>query len=424
MSVEEKDFCWLCSVLTANYARVPVVESVFLVKEEIVMWVYSTKSGKIKKKSIVDLPDKSAVFALNHFISRHKDLSTGSDLICTLSYKNSRVAVDWDKVEESGVLQAILARSSVIQNAFEDVYSPPVYEVGMEWTEGKYVTSFQVKRSNATVPVFAPRLWYKILSLLKVILRLIERTKHRLVTHLTAEFLLSPSTGDVYLYGCQTLKISDSPWETQKKTGNYRIGTPLGIGDPVETQESKDGVVCVVKETLESPAASGFLPKLRKSGSPPSGYENANFRELLALNYAKTRPGFQYQSFDTVFRRLDEECQGELEEEAKKTEQEFKLPPSLIRRASRLIVPESLAALGTIERKAKPKEMISHHYSSTTIPTYPTPKHRHSPSYFPGSDRLFARGQLDRLFSHTRGSSQVREETTRPAKYYFTTLKQ
>lgn len=430
MSFEEKDLCWLCSLLASANAKIPIVESVFIVKEEIVQWVYSTKSGKVKKRNIAEFPDKSAVSALNYFISLHKNQSSSSELVCTLAAKGNRVPVDWDKIDEPAALHALLVRCSVIQNSFEDMYNPPIYEVRLDLQEGEYISSFLLKRSAATEQITGPRLWYKVLSLAKVVLQLVERVKRRQVILLKLEFLLS-LTGDVFLYGCPGLTLAGGKLqgkETGRKQGcggNYRFRTPVGVREGGKEEEKAP-----TKEELDRSQSPNFLPKLHKGTSALGGFDNPNFRELLALNYAKNKPNFQYQSYDTVFRTLDEEFLGELEEECKrgrmsplKAERDLKLPAAAIRRASRLMDIELPSPIPK-ETLIPPKAVLTHISSSPTVSTFLSPKHRQTPSLLSVSNKLFAKGHLDPLFAHKRSLTHRRGESLRTVKYYFTTLKQ
>lgn len=428
MSYQEKDLCWLCSLLASTNARIPLIESVFVVKEEVVQWVYSTKSGKVKKRNLTELPDKSAVSVLNYFASLHKSESSSSELVCTLATKGNRVPVDWDKIEEPAVLHALLARCSVIQDSFEDMYSPSIYEVMLDLQEGKYHCSFLVKRGAGTEQVASPRLWYKVLSLVKVVLRLVERVKRRQVTQMKLELLLSLA-GDVYLYGCPGLTLAAGKLQGKeagrKQGGNYRFGTPVGVREG-GNEETKTAV----REELERSMSPGFLPKLHKGASSFAGFDNPNFRELLALNYAKNKPDFQYQSYDTVFRTLDSEFLGDLEEECKrarlspsKAERDLRFPAAT-RRASKLTTEITLPSALPKEMQLSPMEVIPHIASSPTVSSHLSPKHRLTPSLLPVSKKLFAKGQLDPLFAHKKSLTHRRGESLRTVKYYFTTLKQ
>lgn len=44
-----KNYEWVCATLISAGVQLPIVESVFIQRGQIALWVYSTKSGKIKK---------------------------------------------------------------------------------------------------------------------------------------------------------------------------------------------------------------------------------------------------------------------------------------------------------------------------------------------------------------------------------------
>jgi hypothetical protein len=216
-----------------------------------------------------------------------------------------------------------------------------------------------------------------------------------------------------------------------KKKGNgenYRFGTPVGV-----REGGFEGETGGVKEELERSTSMGFLPKLHRGTSSLAGFENANFRELLALNYAKNKPSFQFQSFDTVFRKLDEDFLRELSEERKsgskspsKANRDLPLPIPAYRRTSKLVINEPLPCqIHTEKLVFAPKEAITHAHSSPTVSsTFLSQKHRQSPSLMPVSSKLFAKGQLDPISTHKRSLTNRRGDSFRPVKYYFTTLKQ
>ena len=428
MSIEEKDLAWLCTLLASAHAKIPLLESVFVLKDEIVQWVYSTKSGKVKRRNIAELHDKSAIAALNYFVSMRRSVYSSSEVVCTLIMKGGRVPVDWDKVEEPAVVTALVARCMAIQNVLEDTYSPPIYEVTLTLQDSEYLSSFLLKRPSSSEPVSSPRLWYKVLSLVKFTLRLIERSKRKLVIRITLEFLLSNTTGEVYLCGCPGLTVVKIVGKRKGNGENYRFGTPVGVregGFEGETEGSK--------EEIERFTPSGFLPKLHRGTSSVSGFENANFRELLALNYAKNKPKFQFQSFDAVFRKIDEDFLRELSEERKngpkspsKADRDLPLPIPTYRRTSKLVINEPFPCQIHTEKLVLPaKAAITHAYSSPTASStfLSSHKHRQSPSLMPVSSKLFAKGQLDPISTHKRSLTNRKGETFRPAKFYFTTLK-
>ena len=304
----EKNFRWLCDTLVSAGVQVPIVETVFIQRGEVALWVYSTKSGKVKKRTPFQPFENSLPLVLRHF-QNHLNW-TSPDPVCTVLISGHRTPVTLTE----GQAPPLELLNSTLQEVLADLPNPHVYVLRLDREHDSYSSSFSVKLGETVRVAKSLRQWCKCSAIGKVALRAVERARKGVVVSVELELVVT-ALGDVLLYGCPTIIVqgdlqdleiavdlkhrlelpSDSKRRVQIKQGPCRIPTPASVyhSPLVSTKEP-------VQTVSEATVSYTTLPKICDSHLSPDFY-NPHFKEIVALTYARTRPHLFKANIDEIF---------------------------------------------------------------------------------------------------------------------------
>jgi hypothetical protein len=330
----EKDFAWLCAVLSAFGAQIFVPETVFFEKDEIDMWVFTTKEGVITKKSILDESNRSAASVLQYF-SQIQTLP--STLLCTAMVKSIRLQVTPDRFEEAAALKGPFTRCSFFQQSIYLRSAPAMYLVRVELQGKEYQTYFLVRR-NGEKECGDLRLYCKFTVYVKVVLRAVESVKRRRVEELGMEFGVGDE-GRVWLVGCWGCRLGPSTTNTKPHRDKKREKDPPK--GPLEGETTAIATISSPLPRLSTPIQFRFpsnpsvpqfppndpsVPVLNADPRPslppptpqsqstskfsrftvkrPANFYDSNFKEVLARTWARSKRWLS-EDYECIFLDLD-----------------------------------------------------------------------------------------------------------------------
>ena len=349
----EKDFAWLCSLLISSSVRVPIPETVFLWKEELVLWVVSAPNGELRRVTHSEEGLSTPGEVLRHFVGLRETESAPGSPICIANVKGVRLAVTDDRLEDAKCLRGVFSRCSYFQRFPDEKPAPVLYTLSVHLQGSRYTSEFRTQK-NGTRNCRDQRLFYKLLVYVKMVLRTVETVRRRRVGQIGLEFYVGDE-GTVWMTGCTHLRLAankaaaseltegkksdetpkaDSEANTRvltwlsvdKKTRppaskfpTLRIATPPQFeSDATETQLVVSPSHEFEPQTLQ-PADSQHQVKSSNQPSPsptvhsrstrpgtqwkPSFY-NPHFKEILARTYAKSKNWFT-SDIETVFLDMD-----------------------------------------------------------------------------------------------------------------------
>lgn len=326
--MEEKDFAWVCATLSAAEARVPVPETVFISKGEVSLWIYPSPTDVLQRRLFPDTAVPSLSQAVQHFEAMHSHEHLSSSTICLVNTKGSLIALTEDRIEEAKAQHGVFSRCSYIQLPISSQTTLLFYLIRLDLLEGKYRSSFSIRRT-VTRPCSDQRIYAKLISYVKIVLKTLEMSRKRRVEKLELEFFVSIE-GEVWLCNCPICILGplsrnnshkgdislfpDNPKANSLFKGlqfQPRVCTPLQFQSPASPS--------LLSPTLPSQSRPVSKPGLNPRTNsqslvmlPPSssgkrgntGFYHPNFIEILAKRYAKTN-NWLSEDFQTIFRDMD-----------------------------------------------------------------------------------------------------------------------
>ena len=356
--MEERDFAYLCSVLSTAGAKVPLQETFFFSKEEVSLWVVSSKAGSVRRVVQTEEPIKAPGEVVRYFEGVRSQETPGNPTVCVGNVKGVRLPVTEEKIEEASSLRGAFSRCSYMQKPLDDKPVSLLHVLKIE-LQGSCYTSWFLLRRNSTKHCSDQRLYYKLLVIVKIVLRSLEMVRRRRVAQLELEFYLG-SDGDVRLCGCPFCKLvplnasfreaptpvqdpplpgSDSPtrskplpdFETKPILTSVkpqpRISTPVQfreeaipvpVSDPVPDASPVDTPVSSEPRPVSKPLSTPKIPNtnstqtfqattarsVKSSQKRTVNFYNANFKEMLAKTYAKSLKCFP-DDIEQIFQDMD-----------------------------------------------------------------------------------------------------------------------
>lgn len=349
----EKDFAWLCSVLSVAGVRISVAETVFFAKEEAYLWVLTTKEGIFTRKSAFEESNLSASSIIQYF-SQSQVLP--NPVLCTAMVKGVRLQVTSERIEEAAALKGLFARCAYFQQTVDLGFAAVLYVVRAEMRGNEYQTYFTVRR-NGEKDCGDMRLYCKLMVYVKVVLRAVESVRKRRVEALELEFTVGEE-GKVWLLGSCGCRLG--PATSSQHKGNIekrkserrnqgkgvevppivtmksplpRLNTPIQFrfltlptflppqptsNDPVPLQSLDP------RPSIPSPLPQLSPKASRLSVRRPMNFYDSNFKEVLARTWARSKRWLS-EDYDCIFLDLDTNV---LKEED---------PPSKIKRSNTLL---------------------------------------------------------------------------------------
>ena len=331
----EKDFAWLCTVLSTFGAQIWVPETVFFEKEAIDMWVVTTKEGVVMRKSLLDDSNRSAANVLQYFSQIQALPST---LLCTAMVKSLRLQVTSDKFEEAAGLKGPFTRCSFFQQSIYLRSTPVMYIVRVELQGKEYQTYFSVRR-NGEKECGDVRLYCKLTVYVKVVLRAVESVKRRRVEEIGMEFGVGDE-GRVWLVGCSGCRLgastasSHKPHRDKKREKDPSKGPLEGETTPIATISSplprlstptqfrlpsnpsvpqfppNDPSVPVINADPRpslpppTPLSQSTSKFSRLTIKRPVNFYDSNFKEVLARTWARSKRWLS-EDYECIFLDLD-----------------------------------------------------------------------------------------------------------------------
>lgn len=332
----EKDFSWLCAVLTAFGAQICVPETVFFEKDAIDMWVFTTKEGIVMRKSLLDESNRSASSVLQYFSQIQ---AFPSPFLCTAMVKSLRLPVTYDKIEEAAGLKGAFTRCSYLQQSIYVRSTPVLYIVRVELIGKEYQTYFSVRR-NGEKECGDVRLYCKLTVYVKVVLRAVESVKRRRIEEIGLEFGVGEE-GRVWLIGCWGCRLGPSTTLTHKPNRDKkqekvpskgplvsettpiaaissplpRLSTPIQFrltsnpssipqfpsNDPSIPVVNTDPRPSLLPPTPLSQSTSKFS---RLTIKKPVNFYDSNFKEVLARTWARSKRWLS-EDYEGIFLDLD-----------------------------------------------------------------------------------------------------------------------
>ena len=332
--MEEKDFAWVCSTLSAAEARVPVPETVFISKGEVALWVYSSPRDVLQRRVFQDTEVPSLAQAVQHFEAMHSHEHSSNSTICLVNAKGSLITLTEDRIEEAKAQHGAFSRCSYIQQPISSQSTLLFYLIRLDLLEGKYRSSFSTRRT-VTRPCSDQRIYAKLISYVKIVLKTLEMSKKRRVEQLELEFFVSKE-GEVWLCNCPVCLFGpsllsrnnphkgdislfpESPKAYSPSNSLFkalkvqpRVCTPLqfqcpalpqaSLLSPIVTSQSRP----VSKPGLRTNSQSlVMLPPSSSEKRKNTGFYHPNFIEILAKRYAKTN-NWLSEDFESIFRDMD-----------------------------------------------------------------------------------------------------------------------
>jgi len=327
----EKDFAWLCSVLSAAGARISVPETVFFMKDEVYLWVLTTKEGIFTRKSPLDDSTPSAFSVLQYFLQAQ---TLPNAVLCTAMVKGVRLQVTSDRLEEAAALKGLFTRCAYFQQTIDLNSAPTLYVLRVELRDKEYQTSFTVRRSGEK-DCGDMRLYCKLMVCVKVVLRAVESVRKRRVEELGLDFAVGEE-GKVWLlgsWGCRLGPVTVRHKAAEKKRksedrskgkGNVqaeilpivaimsplpRFNTPTQFRFPTLpiSPPAIQPPTLIDPIPLQSPIPP--LPQLsaktsRLSIQRPMNFYDSNFKEVLARTWARSKRLLS-EDYECIFLDLD-----------------------------------------------------------------------------------------------------------------------
>lgn len=302
----DRNYQWLCATLVSAGVQLPVVESVFMQQGQIALWVYSTKSGKIKKRMPHQPFDASLPSVLRHF--QQGRYCTDSDPICTALIGETRTPI----FLQEGQTPLLELSNTLLQATLADSSNSPIYTLRLNRQNGAYSSSFSVKVGETVKEGKSLRLWCKCSAVGKVVLEAVKRIKKEVVVSMELELVISP-LGDVLLYGCSTIAvqgihqdlepIANAGQKSLKKRNLSRLLTPASVC-PKSILRTEEPTMISSESTPQLRATPTILPKIGSSHHNLD-FENPHFKEILARTYARTRPHLYKANIDEIFSEIN-----------------------------------------------------------------------------------------------------------------------
>ena len=313
--LEEKDFFWLCSHLTTTPMPLPFIETIFLTKDEVTLWVFPTGTGSLQKRNFTEEAVSFVQDAIGYFKAKRERETTGVGPVCVANVKGVRMIVDDDKVEEIISSYGTLGRSGYLQAPTDRLDFSSLYVVSLEAKDDQFISNFFIRKKTLH-PAHNSRLFYKLLVFSKMLISALEVGKRKKVAALEIEFTVNDRE-DIWISGCGACKLisihpvksanpspkpvkgteATKPKREMKALASVRVCTPLQL----LRDSDSDLVPEAAKPAQSLPAADpsrGGLPMggmgamaTRAMKTPPvrGPFYNQNFREIIAKAYAKTR---------------------------------------------------------------------------------------------------------------------------------------
>ena len=339
------NFEWLCEVLVTARVQLPTVETVFMQKGEVSLWVYSTQSGKVKQRISDKTGSELIATVLNSF--QQAKGCRDSEVIGTALVSGFRSPI---QANPDSIFPFCRLQNTALQPLVNDVPSQTSYILHMDVIDEAYKTSFFIKQGESLKEAGSLRLWCKCAALGKVVIGAIESSRERGVIGMELEFVVN-RLGDVLLYGCTSISLRN-PTSDQSQSvtfsepvvrirrKKYRLHTPSSV------------VTFPTPLLKDSEVDNSELPKIKVT-RPSVNFTHPYFLEMVTSQYARSRPFLPKGDVSAILEDMNRSFQ---------LEKKKPIPPRRVRLHSMYLLTESATPL----RKAG-KEPTFPCYSSANL---------------------------------------------------------